>query len=112
MLRFNEATFVYVTQVNAPNGSPKQLSLTRRVKVEEVKTFSLNYYLTAGDSQRLMRLSKNLVANRWQTEDVVKNGNTYEFMYVDYQGKRYRVQQVLRQYRTNKKVLVDIQELR
>ena len=112
MLRFDEATFKYVTQRAAENGSPYRETLTRRLKVEEVKTFSLNYYLTSGDHQREMRLSKNLVAPRWATEDIVKGGYTYELMYVTYRGKEYRVQQVLRQYRTEKRVLVDIEELR
>jgi len=59
-----------------------------------------------------MRNSKNLIAPRWTTEDIVENGETYEFMYVTYEGKKYRVQQILRQFRTNKQVIVDIEELR
>lgn len=59
-----------------------------------------------------MRKSKNLEAPRWATDDVVQDGVRYEFMYVTYHDKKYRVQQVLRQYRTHNRVLVDIEELR
>lgn len=68
--------------------------------------------MTAGNNQRNMRLSKNLEVPRWATEDVYEDGINYELMYVTYQGKDYRVQQVLRQFRTNTRVLVDIEELR
>lgn len=113
MLRFNEATLKYVAQIKASNGSPKEVSVTRKVKAMEVKNFSLNYYLTSSDSQRIMRNSKNLVVNKWETEDVTdENGIVYELMYVTYQGKDYRVQQILRQFRTNTRVLLDIEELR
>lgn len=60
----------------------------------------------------MMRKSKNLVAPRWATEDIVEDGEEYELMYVHYEGKDYRVQQVLRQFRTNKQVIIDIEELR
>lgn len=112
MLHFDEATLIYVSSVKASNGSPQEVSVTRSVKVQEVKNFSLNYYLMSGDNQRLMRLSKNLVVNKWQTLDIVDEDITYELMYVDYKGKRYRVQEILRQYRTSTKVLLDIEELR
>lgn len=112
MLRFNEATLKFVTQKKAGNGSPYEDSITRTIKVKEVKTFSLNYYQTSSDSQRIMRNSKNLEVPRWATEDIESNGRTYELMYVTYNGKDYRVQQILRQYRTNQRVLLDIEELR
>lgn len=72
----------------------------------------MNYYLTSGDAQRMMRNSKNLIAPRWTTEDIIQDGDEYELMYVTYEGKKYRVQQILRQFRTNKQVIVDIEELR
>lgn len=68
--------------------------------------------MVSGDNQRIMRNSKNLEVPRWATEDVYKDGIEYELMYVTYQGKEYRVQQILRQYRTEKRVLIDIEELR
>lgn len=112
MLRFNEATLIYVANTKAEDGSPIEISVSRRIQVKEVKTFSLNYYMTGGDSQRIMRNSKNLVVPRWATDDVVKDGITYELMYVKYNDKNYRVQQFLRQFRTNTRVLLDIEELR
>lgn len=112
MLRFNEATLKYIGQTKTGNGSPIETVVARTIKVKEVKTFSLNYYLTSGDNQRMMRHSKNLEVPRWATEDVVVNGIEHELMYVIYDGKEYRVQQILRQFRTNIKVLLDIEELR
>lgn len=112
MLHFNEATFKYVANTKASNGDPKEIFITRKVKVKEVKNFSLNYYMTSGDNQRIMRNSKNLDVPKWTTEDIVECGITYELMYVIYNNKNYRVQQILRQFRTNKRVLVDIEELR
>lgn len=114
MLRFNEATLEYVASTKTSDGSPKEVSITRDIKVMEVKNFSLNYYIMGGDNQRLMRNSKNLVVPRWTTEDVIgeDDGLTYELLYVIYNNKKYRVQQVLRQFRTNTRVLLDIEELR
>ena len=89
-----------------------EVSVSRKIQVKEVKTFSLNYYMTGGDNQRIMRNSKNLVVPRWATDDVVEDGVTYELMYVRYHDKNYRVQQFLRQFRTNTRVLLDIEELR
>ena len=112
MLYFNEATLVYVANDKAANGSPVEVSVTASIKVKEVKNFSLNYYMVSGDNQRIMRNSKNLDVPKWATEDIVKDGKTYELMYVVYNDKKYRVQQILRQFRTNKRVLLDIEELR
>lgn len=112
MLRFNAATLTYIGQTKAENGSPVEVSISRTIKVKEVHTFSLNYYLTSGDQQRIMRNSKNLEVPRWATEDIVQDDVEYELMYVLYEGKNYRVQQILRQYRTEKRVLIDIEELR
>lgn len=77
-----------------------------------MKNFSLNYYMQSGDNQRIMRLSKNIVVPKWTTEDVIKDGIAYELMYVIYNGKNYRVKEILRQFRTNKQVLIDMEELR
>ena len=112
MLRFNEATLIYVGSTKLSDGSPCEVTITRLIKAQEVKTFSLNYYLMGQDSQRLMRNSKNIVVPRWATEDVVEDGVTYELMYVKYMGLKYRIQQILRQYRTNTRVIIDMEELR
>lgn len=112
MLHFNEATLKYVGKDVAENGSPKEVFVSRDIKAMEVKNFSLNYYVMGGDNQRLMRLSKNLVVPKWATEDVVQDGKTYELMYVVYKGKNYRVKEILRQFRTNTRVLLDIEEMR
>lgn len=77
-----------------------------------MKAFSLNYYMMSAENQRIMRNSKNLEVPRWATEDVVEDGVVHELLYVTYRGKEYRVQQVLLQFRTNTRVLLDIEELR
>lgn len=112
MLHFDGATLIYSGTKKAGNGSPQEVTVTRDIKVMEVKNFSLNYYIMGGDNQRLMRLSKNLVVPRWVTEDVTEDGITYELMYVRYHDKNYKVKQILRQFRTNTRVLLDIEELR
>ncbi len=68
--------------------------------------------MVGGDSQRIMRNSKNLEVPKWATLDIYDGGIEYELMYVVYHDKKYRVQQILRQYRTEKRVLIDIEELR
>lgn len=98
--------------MTAENGSPVEATIERRIKVKEVKTFTLNYYMMGTDNQRLMRYSKNIEVPRWATDDVQKDGVNYELMYVNYNGKAYRVKQVLRQFRTYQRVLIDMEEMR
>lgn len=113
MLSFGEATLIYVAQTKASNGSPIENTITRDIKVKEVKTFSLNYYIMGGDNQRLMRLSKNLVVPKWVTNDVYDENNLrHELLYVNYQGLKYRVQNILKYYKMNTRMILDIEELR
>lgn len=113
MLSFGKATLIYVAQTKASNGSPKEVKITRDIKVKEVKTFSLNYYVMGGDNQRLMRLSKNLVVPKWTTLDIIdENDLRYELLYADYQGLHYRVQNILKYYKMNQRMILDIEELR
>lgn len=114
MLSFGKATLIYMAQAKKSNGSPYEVKITREIKVKEVKTFSLNYYIMGGDNQRLMRLSKNLVVPKWTTEDIIdiENNLRYELLYVDYQGLHYRVQNILKYYKMNQRMILDIEELR
>lgn len=112
MFYFSEATLKYVAQSKASNGSPIEDYITKTIKVKEVKTFSLNYYIMGGDNQRLMRNSKNLVVPKWVTQDIVEDGKTYELLYVTYEGKEYRVQNILKYYKQSMRMILDIEELR
>lgn len=113
MLYFNEATLIYAGQVQQENGSPVEVTISRTAKVKEVKTFSLNYYLMGGDNQRLMRKSKNIVVPRWMTDDFAVDGVRYELLYVDYNGVRYRVKNLLKYYQMEQtRSILDLEELR
>ena len=59
-----------------------------------------------------MRKSKNLVLPIHLTEDRVIDGVRYELLYIDYQGLRYRVHNILHYRRNALRMLVDIEELR
>lgn len=112
MLRFAEATLVFVGQTKYDDGSPKQVEISKTVKAVEQKTFSLNFYNTSGTLQRSMRQSKNLVLPKELTDDIIQDGIRYELLYIDYYGLRYRVHNILHYRRNALRVLVDMQELR
>lgn len=104
------AELVYVGQGVALNGSPLNLEIIETVKVDEAETFSNNYY---NDQQRNMRLSRNLIVPTFMTYDKTDtNGNVYELMYVNYNGKRYKVRNILKVRGTRQRMLLDIQEVR
>lgn len=112
MLSFNEATLRYIGQTKASNGSPKEVAITRTMKVKEIKTFSLNYYTMGDDNQRSMRLSKNIVVPIWATDDIVEDGVRYELMYIVYNGLNYRVKEILKYYKQSKQMVLDVEEVR
>lgn len=113
MLYFDEATLIYAGQVQDINGSPREVRIEKTIRVKEVKTFSLNYYLMGEDNQRLMRKSKNIVVPRWMTEDFEDEGVRYELLYVDYKGVHYRVKNLLKYYQMEQtRSILDIEELR
>ena len=100
---------IYVGQSQADNGSPIALESTKTVKCSEMETFSNNYY---NDQQRNMRQSKNLVVPTYLTEDITVEGISYELMFCEYQGKRYRVRNILKLRGTRRQMILDIQEVR
>ena len=113
MLHYSKANLIYIGQSKSENGSPKEVEyVLENVKVVETRTFSLNYYNTSGTLQRSMRKSKNIVLPITLTEDRVINGVRYELLYVDYQGLRYRVHNILHYRRNGLRMLLDIEELR
>lgn len=110
----SEAELIYEGQGVADNGSPVSLQKSVVVRVDELETFSSNYY---NEQQRNMRLSRNLVVPTYLTNDIIEDDVVYELMYVNYQDKNYRVRNILKYSsrqtgRTRQKMILDIQEVR
>ena len=103
------ADLIYTSQSKNENGSPIELEIVKTVKVNEAETFSSRYY---DDEQRLMRLSRNLIVPAYYVKDIQENGLNYELSYVNYEGKKYKVRNILKVKHTRLNMLLDIQELR
>ena len=103
------ADLIYTSQSKNENGSPIELEIVKTVKVNETETFSNRYY---NDEQRLMRLSRNLIVPTYYVKDIQENGLNYELSYVNYEGKKYKVRNILKVKNTRLNMLLDIQELR
>lgn len=112
----SQTELIYEGQGVSPNGSPYLLYQSKVVKCDEMETFSNNYY---NDQQREMRLSRNLVIPSYLTQDLIVDGKRYELMYCLYDGKKYKIRNILKykanryaQGNTRQKMILDIQELR
>lgn len=111
----SQAELVYEGQGVADNGSPVSIYQTKTVRVDEVETFSANYY---NEQQRNMRLSRNLVIPTYLTNDIVVDDVNYELMYVNYDDKNYRIRNILKYSsrnmsgKTRQRMILDIQEVR
>ena len=111
----SQAELIYEGQDVSENGSPVSVHISKVVRVDELETFSNNYY---NEQQRNMRLSRNLVVPTYLTEDIFDcKNNRYELMYVNYDCKKYRVRNILKyngRYngRTRQRMILDIQEVR
>lgn len=103
------ADLIYISQSKNENGSPIELEIVKTVKVNETETFSSRYY---NDEQRLMRLSRNLIVPAYYVKDIQENGLNYELSYVNYEGKKYKVRNILKVKNTRLNMLLDVQELR
>ena len=113
MLKYSEAELVYVAQDRLENGSPIEVTLSRRVKVKEIKTFSRNYYLTTnGADQRSMKDSKNLVVPQAVVGDILQDGHRYELRYVNYNGRHYKIKEDLVYFKQDLRRVLDIEEMR
>ena len=112
----SEVELIYTSQGVADNGSPFELNIVKKVRCDEMETFSNNYY---NDQQREMRLSRNLVVPTFLTQDIIEDGKRYELSYCNYDSRKYKVKNILK-YRANRyargntrmKMVLDIQELR
>lgn len=110
----SEAELIYEGQGVKENGSPVALYQSKTVRVDELETFSSNYY---NEQQRNMRLSRNFVVPTYLTDDIVVDDVRYELMYVNYQDKKYRIRNILKynaRYtgRTRQRMILDVQEVR
>jgi len=104
------ATLVYEGQGVATNGSPtKLINEVTNVRVDEMETFSNNYY---DEQQRNMRKSRNLVVPTYLTQDITISNVVYELMYVNYEGSKYKVKKILKYKGTRQKMILDIEEVR
>lgn len=109
MFILSEVELIYVGQGVAENGSPVQLETSKVVRCSEMETFSNNYY---NEQQRNMRLSRNLVVPTYLTDDVILTDTKYELMFCIYDGKKYRVRNILKMRGTRQRMILDIQEVR
>lgn len=105
----SQCELIYQGQGSLPNGSPVSLEITETARCDEMETFSINYY---NDQQRNMRQSRNLVVPTWYTFDKVADGKTYELLYVIYDGRKYKVRNILKYRGTRQRMILDIQEVR
>lgn len=105
----SEAELIYQGQGVISNGSPVALEITKTVRCNEMETFSNNYY---NDQQRNMRLSRNLVVPTYLTKDIEQDGKHYELMYVNYDGRKFKVRNILKLRGTRQQMILDIQEIR
>lgn len=105
-----EVDLIYIGQDTATNGSPVQLQISKKVRCDEMETFSNNYY---NEQMRNMRESRNLLIPTYLTHDIQdQNGKTYELMYVIYDGRKYKVRNILKKRGTRQMMILDVQEVR
>ena len=100
---------IYVGQGVANNGSPLALEEKLIVRCDEMETFSNEYY---NNMQRDMRTSRNLVVPTYLTRDISKNNVNYQLTFCVYDGKKYKVKNILKKRNTRQQMILDIQEVR
>lgn len=107
----SQVELIYVGQGVADNGSPTSLEKKKVIRCDEMETFSNNYY---NEQQRNMRLSRNLVIPTQYTNDICCecDDTRYELMYVNYDGRKYKVKNILKMRNTRQRMILDIQEVR
>ena len=105
----SEVELIYQGQGVISNGSPVILEIKKTVRCNEMETFSNNYY---NDQQRNMRLSRNLVVPTYLTWDIEEDGKKYELMYVNYDGRKFKVRNILKLRGTRQSMILDVQEVR
>lgn len=104
------ANLIYTSSGKLSNGSPVMLTQREEnVLVDEAETFSNQYYT---DSQREMRLSRNLIIPVYLMSDKIVSGVRYELTNVEYDSRLYKVRNILKVKGTRLKMMLDIQEVR
>lgn len=112
----SQVELIYEGHGVATNGSPIALYQSKVVRCDEMETFSNTYY---SQQSREMRLSRNLVVPTYLTNDLIIEGKRYELMYCVYDGRKYKIRNILK-YRANRYsegstrqvMVLDIQEMR
>lgn len=99
---------IYEGKGRAENGSPLTLKITKTVKCNEMETFSNQYYT---EQSRNMRKSRNILIPTFLTQDIVSDGVTYELLYANYNGRLYKVRNILKARNTRRQMILDIQEV-
>ncbi len=106
----SEVELIYEGQGVAENGSPIALHISKRVRCDEMETFSNQYY---NNQQRNMRLSRNLIVPTYLTEDIFDcDDQRYELMYCVYDKRKYKVRNILKLRNTRQRMILDVQEVR
>lgn len=100
---------IYVSQSVAENGSPVELTYSQTVKCDEMETFSNYYY---NDQQRNMRISRNLVIPTHYCDDIILTDSRYELMYCNYDGRKYKIRNILKMKGTRTQMILDCEEVR
>lgn len=111
-MQFAEAELIYEGHGATESGSPITLSLSRKCRGKEIKQFGLNYYRTGNIKQRIMQESKNIVVPRYLTEAQYDDeGIRYELCYCFWKGRKYRVYENLKYFKSDLYRILDCQEL-
>ena len=102
---------IYTGLGQKESGSPVNSKITEsNVKCDDMETFSQNYY---AQNQRIMRLSKNIAIYKHLAEDRIdSDGIRHELSHVEINGKKYKIQNILKHRDSSLKVILDCQELR
>lgn len=102
---------IYTGLSQKPTGSPVNTQIVEsNVKCDDMETFSQNYY---AQNQRIMRLSKNIAIYKHLAADRIDNNNIrHELSHVEINGKKYKIQNILKHRESALKVILDCQELR
>ena len=100
----------YVATGKSANGSPTELIITEsNVRADLINSFSQNYYQ---NNQRIMRQARNFTIAEYLTHDRINSNNRYELMYVEYDGLKYRIKNILKHKSSNLRMILDCDEVK
>lgn len=108
MYRLNNCSLVYKRNSRDANGNPTVLAIEKVVKCTVMDSFSLNYYQ---NQQRDMRSSRNIVIAKPYTFDHVVGDDHYQLEEVKFDGRRFKVQNILLNRNSAITSILDCQEI-